>query len=303
MSFFDLVADKTAPTLRATLAIFGEPVSVSLSGGGTLYVVDRSAGTVSEVTGARGATPVLARSLSVGPEPIQGALSPSGKRLYVSSWVTGRLTVIDTRSMTVSSIIDLEGNPYAVCVSNDGDDDDDDESIFVSDFYSRPIPTVLEGTDGSRFARVFKVNAANEGVEALQLLPLATSGVPLFESTSVFPNQLYSCTVNAGRVYITNVGASPAAFNGGTDFHQNLQGLVSVIDALTGDEVPEDSINLNALIATQDPPRRFASIPVDIPSFRAPSSHMSSRWRRMPPFASISPRSCLWWAWPQCRTS
>ena len=264
VSFFDLVADKTAPTLRATLAIFGEPVSVSLSGGGTLYVVDRSAGTVSEVTGARGATPVLARSLSVGPEPIQGALSPSGKRLYVSSWVTGRLTVIDTRTMTVSSIIDLEGNPYAVCVSNDGDDDDDDESIFVSDFYSRPIPTVLEGTDGSRFARVFKVNAANEGVEALQLLPLATSGVPLFESTSVFPNQLYSCTVNAGRVYITNVGASPAAFNGGTDFHQNLQGLVSVIDALTGDEVPEDSINLNALIATQDPPRRFASIPVDI---------------------------------------
>jgi hypothetical protein len=88
--------------------------------------------------------------------------------------------------------------------------------------------------------------------------------VPGFEASGMFPNQLYACTVNRGRVYVANVGASPAGFNNSTDFHQNVQGLISVLDALTGEEVPSDALNLNAAIASQAAPKRFASIPVDV---------------------------------------
>ncbi len=265
VTLFD-VSVRAAPVELARVTVGDEPVSVSLSASGTLYVVNRADGTVSEVTAALTAAPVLGRVVEVGPEPVQAAISPSGARLYVSSWVTGKVTIVDTASMTVTSTIDLGGSPYGVCITNDGDGDDDDETVFVTDFYSRPIvaPGLLEGDDASRFGRVFKVNAADESFTALSLQPVISSEVPTFEASGMFPNQLSACAINNGRVYVSNVGASPEGFNGTTDFHQNVQGLVSVLDALTGEELPDSGLNLNAAIALQTAPKRFAAIPVDI---------------------------------------
>ncbi len=198
----------------------------------------------------------------VGSEVIAGALTPRGRTLYVTSWVDGTLTAVDTASMTVQDVIELGGAPYATCITNDGDDDDDDETIFVTDFYGRPA-SGREGTDSAREGRVFRVSAGDGSVETSVLAAHPNSGIPDFEETGFYPNQLYSCVVNRDLVYVTAVGASPESFEGTTDFHQNVQGMVSVLD-LDGEEVDARSLNLNALVDELDAPKRFVAVPADI---------------------------------------
>jgi YVTN family beta-propeller protein len=252
-------------TERARISVGAEPVSVSWSpDNSTLYVVNRADGNVVEVQGADGDAPTLGGSAPVGSEVIQGALSPRGTRLYVSSWVDGTLTVVDTKAMAVSDVVELGGTPYAVCVTNDGDDDEDDETVWVTDFYGRPISGSAEATDGAREGRVFVVGAGDLGVGESTFAPFADSGVTNFEATGFYPNQLYSCVVNDAHLYVTAVGASPASFDGATDFHQNVQGMVAAIELSTGAEDPSRSVNLNALVDALPAPKRFVAVPTDI---------------------------------------
>ena len=250
---------------RARIEVGGEPVSVSWSpDDATLYVIDRAGGAAIEVLDANTDAPSLGSSVPVGSEAIQGALSPRGRTLYVSSWVDGTLTVIDTASMTVSDRIRLGGAPYAVCVSNDGDEAEDDETVYVTDFYGRPVTGTQEAEDGTREGRVFAVSAADGGVSESVLAPFVSSGIPGFEDTGFYPNQLYSCIINDQHLYVTAVGASPAPFDGATDFHQNVQGMVGAIELATGQEDPTRSTNLNVLVDALPAPKRFVAVPSDI---------------------------------------
>lgn len=252
-------------TERARIEVGPEPVSVSWSpDNSTLYVVNRADGTVVEVLGADGDAPSLGGSVAVGSETIQGALSPRGTQLYVTSWIDGTLSVVDTGSMVVSDVIDLGGAPYAVCVTNDGDDDESDETVWVTDFYGRPIAGAPEATDGAREGRVFVVGAGDLSVGESTIAPFEDSGVTGFETTGFYPNQLYSCVVNDEHLYVTAVGASPASFSGATDFHQNVQGMVAAIELSTGAEDTSRSVNLNALVDDLAAPKRFVAVPSDI---------------------------------------
>lgn len=253
------------------VAVGDEPVSVSWGpDNSTVYVVNRASGDVSKVIDADGDAPSVAATVAVGSEPIMAALNPTGEELYVSSWVDGNLTVVDTQAMSVDSRIDLGGAPYAVCVTNDGDEQVDDETIWVTDFYGRAIEGAKEATDGAREGRVFRISTGDHSVLESTFAPHPDSGVSNFEATGFYPNQLYSCIINkpsdsaSPLVYVTAVGASPASFNQATDFHQNVQGMVGVIDAETGEEVAERSVNLNALVDKLAAPKRFVAIPMDI---------------------------------------
>lgn len=250
---------------RARIDVGSEPVSVSWSpDDSTLYVVNRGDGTVSEVLNADSDSPSIGGTAQVGSEPIQGALSPRGSLLYVSSWVDGTLAAIDTSTMEVTEEHVLGGAPYAVCVTNDGDEDEDDEAIWVTDFYGRPVAGTQEAEDDTREGRVFRVQASNYEFEELTLAPFESSGIPGFEDTGFYPNQLHSCVINEGFVYTTAVGASPAAFENTTDFHQNVQGMVGVFDADTGEEDRDRSVNLNMLVDALAAPKRFVAVPADI---------------------------------------
>jgi len=250
---------------RARIDVGGEPVSVSWSPDeSTLYVVNRADGTVSEVLDANTDQPTGGATVNVGSEPIQAALSPCGSQLYVSSWVDGTLSVIDTSSMEVSDLVTLGGAPYAVCVTNDGDEDEDDEGVYVTDFYGRPVSGTQEAEDGTREGRVFRVESADLSVGEHTLAPFESSGIPGFEDTGFYPNQLYSCVVNDEHLYVTGVGASPAAFNNTTDFHQNVQGMVAAIELATGEEDRTRSVNLNMLVDALAAPKRFVAVPADI---------------------------------------
>ena len=259
------LADGMEPMERARVDVGDEPVSVSWSPDGhSLFVVNRASASVTRVVDADTASPKTTGDVSVGREPIQGAMSPTGDHLYVTSWVDGTLLVVDTGSLTVSDSVDLGGNPYAVCVTNNADENEADETIYVTDFYSRAIPGQKETTDGANEGRVFRVNAGDLSFETSTLAPLADAGIPQTPGPGVYPNQLYSCVVNKDHVYVTGVGASPKSFMNGTDFRQNVQGMVHAINLADGTEDPTRTINLNSLIDKQMAPKRFVAIPTDI---------------------------------------
>ncbi len=261
--------DRESLNEKARVAVGEEPVSLSFSpDGSTLFVVNRLSQNVSIVSGANGDSPSVSSTIAVGSEPGQGALSPTGATLYVSNWSDGTLSIIDTATGAVTSTIELGGAPYAVCVTNDGDADDQDETIFVTDFYSRPDGSGKEGTDGSRVGRVFKIDAANNAVdEEILLEPIAVKGINAeidAANTSAFANQLYSCAVNKDHLYVTSVGASPAPFDGGTDFHQNLHGLVYAVNLSDSSVDADRSVNLSELVTPLAGEKRFAAVPHDI---------------------------------------
>ncbi|MEM7158908.1 MAG: YncE family protein [Myxococcota bacterium] len=252
-------------TERARIGVGAEPVSVSWSpDDSTLYVVNRADGTVSQILDANTDSPSEGSTVPVGSEPIQGALSPRGTNLYVSSWVDGTLNVIDTATMEVTEQISLGGAPYAVCVTNDGDEDEDDESVYVTDFYGRALAGAQEAEDTTREGRVFQLRTNSLEFDEHTLAPFDDSGIPGFEDTGFYPNQLYSCVVNTDYLYVTAIGASPAAFNGTTDFHQNVQGMVGALALDSGDEARERSVNLNTLVDALPAPKRFVAVPSDI---------------------------------------
>lgn len=258
--------DATTRAERARISVGGEPSALVFHpDGNRLFVLNAADGTVTEVVGAGGDSPSVRATYNVGPEPMGAALSPSGGLLYVSSWTSGSVHIINTSDGDVSRV-SLGGAPYAVCVTNDGDEDDMDESVYVTDFYSR-AGTGREGTDGSRTGRVFRLNAAGESQGDISLAPVAVTGIEEAidaAGTEAFPNQLYACAIAGEHLYVTAVGASPAAFENGTDFRQNVHGLVHAVNLGTNAEVPERTVNLSELVAALDAPKRFVAVPVSI---------------------------------------
>lgn len=262
VTFFDLATREE----RARVAVGSEPSAVVFHpSGDRAFVLNAGDGTVSEIIGAGGESPSVRVTHAVGPEPMGAALSPTGARLYVTSWTGGSVHVVDTGSGAVSTVA-LGGAPYAVCVTNDGDDDDTDESVYVTDFYSR-AGEGREATDGSRAGRVFRLDADAALQSEIRLSPVDVTGVEDAidaAGTSAFPNQLYACAIAEDHLYVTSVGASPAAFEGTTDFRQNVHGLVHAVALGTNVEVPERTVNLSELVAALDAPKRFVAIPISI---------------------------------------
>ncbi|NVB43812.1 hypothetical protein G6O69_38815 [Pseudenhygromyxa sp. WMMC2535] len=225
-----------------------------------IFVVLREEGTVARIVGLD-TGPTLENKVTVGAEPGRAALSAAGTTLWVPLWAEGYVIAVDTESMQITQEIETGGSPYAVCVTNDLDAEEGDETVFVTDFYGVAAGG-REATDNAREGRVFTITGEGELGE-LRLPALTSSGTAGFESTGAYPNQLYSCAINKGTLYVSSVGASPASFEGGTDFHQNLQGLVHRVDveSLTPESQP---IDLNGLVDELDAPKRFIPIPTDI---------------------------------------
>ncbi|PRQ03954.1 hypothetical protein [Enhygromyxa salina] len=246
---------------QARVDLGGEPESVAFSPtGDEIYVVLRGDGAIVRIAEI-GTSPAIDATLAVGAEPGRAALSSTGGRLWVPLWGEGYVVAVDTEAMAIVSEVETGGSPYAACITNDLDLDEDDETVFVTDFYGVAAGG-REATDGAREGRVFTIGS--DGALDQVILPaLTSSGTAGFEATGAYPNQLYSCAINQDVLYVTSVGASPAAFNGATDFHQNLQGLVHRVDlaTLTADAQPTD---LNGLIDGLAAPKRFVPVPIDI---------------------------------------
>lgn len=218
------------------------------------FVANRAAGTVSRIKDVSSPEPEVDAEVPLGGEPVGLALDPTGKRLWATNWVSGKVHVIDTASMQVERTISLGGNPWAITITNDGDADADDEKVLVTQFYGRPRAYVTsEGTDDGREGVVHVIDTYDPTrIREITLAPLEKCFVSPDLTSGCFPNQLHGITVHRAygytRAYVVSVAASP---QGPVQFNHNMQALVSVIDLDSEQELTSITTNLNQGVAGQ----------------------------------------------------
>lgn len=282
ISFFNVVfgAESRSAKIATSRVANSEPVSVVIHPNRTeAFVANRNAGTVSRIVDINTTQPRVTAEIDVGAEPMGIALTPKGAKAYVTDWVSGTVSVIDTAAMRVDQTIDVGGRPYALAITNDLDQDDNDERVLVTQFYGRPRAdlAITEGVDDGKegVVQVINVGAASVAKE-IALAPIASCftsnvGNPPAELTSgCYPNQLAAISVHSAfgktRAFVVSTAASPI---GPTNFAHNVQALVSVIDLANDSEDVALTKNLNKLIKEQqidddnddNAGRRFMNVP------------------------------------------
>jgi YVTN family beta-propeller protein len=233
------IFDATTETRIARITTGDEPSSVVIHPDDkTAFVANRAAATVVKVTGIDGDAPVLAGTTNVGSEPIGLALSPSGAKLFVAEFAEGRVSVIDTATMTIVGTIDAPVHPRALAVTNDGDTDDADETLVVPEYYGEPIAGA-ETADVSRSGRVRLYSVGDLSAKppitfAARDSGFAPDGSPAGTATVMTsPNQLGAVVVQNDKIYVTSVSVSAAP---PLKFNTNVQPVVYVGDLASSSE-------------------------------------------------------------------
>lgn len=245
----------------------------------TAFVANRADATVVRVDNLAAQSPVVSDPVAVGSEPTGLALSPSGGKLFVAEWAEGRVSVIDTATMTIVGSIDAPRNPRAVAVTNNGDRNEDDETLIVTEFYGEPNPDTSgcaagnpEVCDTGRIGRIRRYQVSDLSPLSPILFQPIDSGFapstspPDAPTVMTAPNQLYATAIQAGKVYVTSVSASPQP---PINFQANVFPVLYVGDLATGMEDLSNvgSANLARLVYDQIPPeeqRRFLQEIVDL---------------------------------------
>ncbi|MEO8551760.1 MAG: cytochrome D1 domain-containing protein [Kofleriaceae bacterium] len=203
----------------------------------TAYVANRGDGTVVRVTGIDGGTPAVDATAQVGSEPIGLALSPTGKQLFVAEYAEGRVSVIDTATMTVTTSFAAD-RPRALAVTNNLDASDDDETLIVADYFGTPVPG-RESKDDGRTGHVTLI--ALKDLATVQDLKLAgidsgfpAGGIAANPNVHASPNQLGALALNKGKLFVTSIEASPEA---PTRFDNNLYPVIHIADVASASEL------------------------------------------------------------------
>jgi YVTN family beta-propeller protein len=77
-----------------------------------------------------------ADDIDTGDLPRGLQLSPDGKRIYVTNFGDGTLSVVDTITNSVATTVDVPSYPEAVAVSRDG------ERIYVGGYWSGAVAVI-----------------------------------------------------------------------------------------------------------------------------------------------------------------
>ena len=257
-----------------------EPVCVAV-GAREAFVVNSGTNTVSVVEKNRRGFGVAA-TIRVDPEPRGCALTQDGRYLYVASYSTGKVSVIDTRSKKFLGSVRVGGNPFAIAIVNN--------RVFVTDFFAR----LIKGGPGEGFddgkqgiVKTFLVNNPKQ-INEITLSPMPsgftadrkaycknTSGNNAANDTfcpdpkitdpldpkiakdpqNVFPNQFLSALACGNKLYLPNIGAQPEP---PVFFNVNVQALVDVVDIPGLQEREDLHVNLNDQIKTEAEPAKQA---------------------------------------------
>ncbi|MDP3275812.1 MAG: beta-propeller fold lactonase family protein [Deltaproteobacteria bacterium] len=275
-------------TTRTSLLATGngsEPSSVVIGNDDdTAYVALRGSQQVIKITSIRTTATIATSRATVGSEPTDLAISPTGQTLYVANYQDGTISVVNTADMTVTRTVDLNaalansgllgpsvmGNsrpalahPRALVVTNNGDTNDADETVYVTEFYSQArtsgVPADDSQFDLNRQGVVYQFNAGTGTVGSLiTLAPVTDTGFQDSNAatTGCFTNQLFSLALNANRLYVTSVCESPRGPTGpvGTDvrnFQTEIHAVISVINTMTNLEDPAQRVLLNQRLQQQ----------------------------------------------------
>jgi DNA-binding beta-propeller fold protein YncE len=290
-------------TKSTELTVGAEPWQVVIAGDSdTAYVVLRKDQKLVKITGLK-STPVVAASVAVGSEPTAVALTPGGTRAWVANWVDGTLSGVDTKTMTVTSTVDLNAalvgtkllgdvkarpalaHPRSVAITNNGDQNEADESIYVTEYFAQRTEAEADlgaNADVAKSAIVYKVKLSDKSVSTIRLAPLADLGFKdnLGGTAGCYPNQLQSITIQDKYAYVSSVCASPKGPVGVvttvppdvSNVKTTTHGVVSVIDLTTDKELAGSTASLMQKFDAEytkralpdDNTRRYAGVPADI---------------------------------------
>ena len=249
------------------------PVSVAIHPDNlTAYVVLRKAQKLVKITNLTGATPTVGASVSVGSEPTNVALSPSGKYAVVTNFGDDSISIVNTAAMTAQTVV-VGQHPRAVAITNNLSGVDDNETAYVTLFYGAPVS---EGTDNGRVGKVIPVPLGTKAPgAAIDLNPIVDTGFGVLQADAgssanpvgCAPNQLYNIVINGTKAYIVHVCAAP---RGPVSPTANLFAGLSVINLAATPPVEDvstsGSVALSKLISTQDVAgtASLLGVPVDI---------------------------------------
>jgi len=269
--------------LLAEIPVGIEPRCVAIHPNGLeAYVTNGVSGTVSIINLVRLR---VEKEITVGVEPRGCALTPNGNVLFIANHTEGTVGIINTADQTYLGGIQVGGNPTAIAITNNGDRNDGDETIFVTQFFGELIPGGPgEGFDTGKRGIVnalavvdllprritlspfgdvgFTANRTNFCSQTAPVPPHsdifcpdptapAGSAVITQNPQGAFPNQLASALIRDNRLWLPNIGASPAP---PVVFNVNVQGLVHVVDTAGLTEVAGEHVNLNAQVAAEPQP-------------------------------------------------
>jgi len=217
---------------EVSLGSDSEPWQVAISPDGTRgYVILRKSQQLAVIENL-GTKPTLGAKVSVGSEPTGIALTPTGAQVWVTNWVDGTISVVDSASMTVKKTIDLNAalvattylgtvkarpalaHPRSIAITNNGDMSDADESAYVTEYYGQTkTPEAADGSnaDTHKVGIVYKIGVASGTVSTTELAPLADMGFKdqAGGTAGCYPNQVQSIAVNGHYAYVVSVCASP----------------------------------------------------------------------------------------------
>ncbi len=83
------------------------------------------------------ATNTVTATVNVGNYPYGVAVSPDGKRVYVTNELSNNVSVIDTATNTVTDTVNVGNYPYGVAVSPDG------KRVYVTNYGRLPATMSL----------------------------------------------------------------------------------------------------------------------------------------------------------------
>jgi YVTN family beta-propeller protein len=249
------------------------------------YVTNAVSGTVSVIDLLK--LRVVAE-IPVGTEPRGCAVTPNGTLLLVTLHTEGKLVKISPATRTVLEVVSLGGNPSAIAITNNGNASDTDETIFVTDFFAKPIPGGPgEGFDTGREGVVWAIRPSPpNSITRFTLSPLRNAGftadrtnfcpqsipAPLVLHSTIFcpdlnaapsspvitqapqgafPNQLNSALIRGNTLILPSIGAAPEP---PVRFNVNIQGLVHLVDTETLTEIAKLNLNNFVKTETQPPP-------------------------------------------------
>ncbi len=226
-------------TKVAELPVGAEPWQVVIDGcDDTAYVVLRKDQQVVAIDHLK-TTPVVGKKVQVGSEPTSLALTPNNRKLYVSNWVDGTLSIIDPVAMTVIGKVDLNvtiaatdslgvaftprpalAHPRGLAITNNGDMNDDDETVYATEWFAlRTKPediANLAGSDVNWQGLLYKVGVSATTASIIDLPPIADTKFndAKGNKTGCFPNQVASVTIDGAFAYVTSTCASPVGPTG-----------------------------------------------------------------------------------------
>ena len=250
----------------------------------TAYVISRRDQSLRRILELRRAPRLDGEQIAfVGSEPTGIAITPSGERVFVANWAEGTISVVTTDPFQHRAKVDLNvslaatgflGNqqqrlalahPRALAMTDDGDTEDGDETLYITEFFSQPLPKAFDSQDLTQFDRnrqgvVYSMSVATgQLADPITIAPIEDTGfadAPNMalsaterRTTSCIPNQLYAAAVNRDQLFVTSMCASPAGPLGPATFPDKAPNpgnfktvahpVIFSIDTAIGAEIPD----------------------------------------------------------------